>query len=51
MGSNQQRQAVPLNSTSSPIVGTGLETSAARNTGQVTLATGDGEVTKASAKK
>ncbi|MBC7581465.1 DNA-directed RNA polymerase subunit beta [Aeromicrobium sp.] len=49
MGSNQQRQAVPLVQPSSPIVGTGLETSAARNTGQVTLAEGDGEVTKASA--
>lgn len=49
MGSNQQRQAVPLIQPSSPIVGTGLETSAARNTGQVTLAEDDGEVTKASA--
>ena len=49
MGSNQQRQAVPLIQPSSPIVGTGLEVDAARNTGQVILAEGAGEVTKASA--
>ncbi|HEX8182340.1 MAG TPA: DNA-directed RNA polymerase subunit beta [Candidatus Saccharimonadales bacterium] len=48
MGSNQQRQAVPLIQPQSPIVGTGLESVAARNTGQVVLATGDGEVIKAS---
>src|SRR6185369_10256793 len=48
MGSNQQRQAVPLIQPKAPIVGTGLETSAARNTGQVILAEADGEVTKAS---
>ncbi len=49
MGSNQQRQAVPLIQPQSPIVGTGLETSAARNTGQVVLAEADGEIIKASA--
>lgn len=49
MGSNQQRQAVPLIQPSSPIVGTGMETAAARNTGQVILAEAAGEVTKASA--
>ncbi|HEV7453959.1 MAG TPA: hypothetical protein VGO07_01745, partial [Candidatus Saccharimonadales bacterium] len=48
MGSNQQRQAVPLIQPSSPIVGTGLEGAAARNTGQLTLAEEDGEVIKAS---
>jgi len=48
MGSNQQRQAVPLIKPESPIVGTGVETSAARNTGQVVLAEADGEVVKAS---
>ncbi|HJP96212.1 MAG TPA: DNA-directed RNA polymerase subunit beta [Candidatus Saccharimonadales bacterium] len=48
MGSNQQRQAVPLIQPNAPIVGTGLETAAARNTGQVILAEADGEVTKAS---
>ncbi|CAN5338376.1 DNA-directed RNA polymerase subunit beta [soil metagenome] len=47
MGSNQQRQAVPLIQPSSPIVGTGLEAAAARNTGQVILAQGAGEVVKA----
>lgn len=49
MGSNQQRQAVPLIQPSSPIVGTGLEASAARNTGQVILAEADGEVASATA--
>ncbi|MDL2342080.1 MAG: DNA-directed RNA polymerase subunit beta [Patescibacteria group bacterium] len=49
MGSNQQRQAVPLIQPQAPIVGTGLETAAARNTGQVILAEADGEVTKATA--
>jgi DNA-directed RNA polymerase subunit beta len=47
MGSNQQRQAVPLVQPQSPIVGTGLEAAAARNTGQVILAEADGEVIKA----
>ncbi len=49
MGSNQQRQAVPLIQPSSPIVGTGLELDAARNTGQVVLAEGPGEVVQSSA--
>ncbi len=48
MGSNQQRQAVPLIQPQAPIVGTGLEGAAARNTGQLTLAEGAGEVVKAS---
>ncbi|HYH75643.1 MAG TPA: DNA-directed RNA polymerase subunit beta [Candidatus Saccharimonadales bacterium] len=47
MGSNQQRQAVPLIQPRSPIVGTGLEGAAARNTGQMQLAEADGEVVKA----
>jgi DNA-directed RNA polymerase subunit beta len=47
MGSNQQRQAVPLIKPESPIVGTGLETAAARNTGQIVVAEADGEVIKA----
>jgi DNA-directed RNA polymerase subunit beta len=51
MGSNQQRQAVPLIQPSAPIVGTGLETDAARNTGQLVLAEGPGEVTKATAQE
>ncbi|HKU18481.1 MAG TPA: DNA-directed RNA polymerase subunit beta [Candidatus Saccharimonadales bacterium] len=49
MGSNQQRQAVPLIQPKSPIVGTGLEAAAARNTGQLVLAEANGEVVKASA--
>jgi DNA-directed RNA polymerase subunit beta len=49
MGSNQQRQAVPLIQPKSPIVGTGLEAVAARNTGQVILAEADGEVVQATA--
>ena len=47
MGSNQQRQAVPLIQPKSPIVGTGVEAAAARNTGQIVLAEADGEVLKA----
>jgi DNA-directed RNA polymerase subunit beta len=49
MGSNQQRQAVPLIQPSSPIVGTGLEVEAAHNTGQIVFAEAAGEVIKASA--
>ncbi len=49
MGSNQQRQAVPLIKPEAPIVGTGLEADAARNTGQVVLAEENGEVLKATA--
>ncbi len=41
MGSNMQRQAVPLLKTESPLVGTGMETRAAVDTGDVVLA-GDG---------
>jgi DNA-directed RNA polymerase subunit beta len=47
MGSNQQRQAVPLIKPESPIVGTGVETAAARNTGQIIVAEADGEVVRA----
>ena len=47
MGSNQQRQAVPLVQPESPIVGTGVEASAARNTGQLVVAEADGEVVRA----
>lgn len=49
MGSNQQRQAVPLIQAESPIVGTGLEQTAARNTGQIITAAANGEVVKATA--
>lgn len=49
IGSNQQRQAVPLINPSAPIVGTGIEETAARNTGQIILAEADGKVVKATA--
>jgi DNA-directed RNA polymerase subunit beta len=51
MGSNQQRQAVPLIKPASPIVGTGMEGVIARNTGQVVMAEADGEVIKATAQE
>ncbi|MGA8665285.1 MAG: DNA-directed RNA polymerase subunit beta, partial [Candidatus Dormiibacterota bacterium] len=38
MGSNMQKQAVPLLVTESPIVGTGMESHAARNSGEMVLA-------------
>ncbi len=51
MGSNMQRQAVPLIRTESPIVGTGMEYKAAKDSGVVVLAKRDGVVTKVSAKE
>ena len=44
MGSNMQRQGVPLLKPEAPIVGTGLEASAARDSGAVVIATEDGIV-------
>ncbi len=44
MGSNMQRQAVPLLRPDAPIVSTGMEWQAALNSGQVVVATEDGEV-------
>jgi DNA-directed RNA polymerase subunit beta len=44
MGSNMQRQAVPLLRTEAPIVGTGMEAIAARDSGAVVLARAGGEV-------
>jgi DNA-directed RNA polymerase subunit beta len=49
VGSNQQKQAVPLVNPKAPIVGTGLEGAAAANSGQVVYAEEDGTVTKATA--
>ncbi len=46
MGANMQRQAVPLMITDSPIVGTGIEYRAAKDSGVVVLADEDGEVTR-----
>ena len=51
MGSNMQRQAVPLLKTESPIVGTGMEYKAAVDSGVVVLAKRGGIVQKVSAKK
>src|SRR5919202_465779 len=44
MGSNMQRQAVPLLKTDAPIIGTGMERRAALDTGDVLLARNDGTV-------
>jgi DNA-directed RNA polymerase subunit beta len=44
MGSNMQRQAVPLLVTESPIVGTGMEGHAARNSGELIIARKAGTV-------
>ena len=44
MGSNMQRQAVPLLKPEPPLIGTGMEQRAAIDTGDVTLAAADGEV-------
>ncbi len=45
MGSNMQRQAVPLLRPQRPLVGTGLEAQAARDSGMVILSQTDGVVT------
>ena len=44
MGSNMQRQAVPLLVTESPVVGTGMEAHAARNSGEMVIARTPGTV-------
>ncbi len=49
MGANMQRQAVPLLKTQSPIIGTGMEYKAAKDSGVVVLAKEDGVVSKVSA--
>ena len=51
MGSNMQRQAVPLLVPEAPIVGTGVEWIAARDSGSTVVAKAEGEVTYADAKK
>ena len=51
MGSNMQRQAVPLLEPESPIVGTGMEARAARDSGQVVLAKRDGTVLSVTAEQ
>jgi DNA-directed RNA polymerase subunit beta len=49
MGSNMQRQAVPVVRPQAPIIGTGIEYRAAKDSGQVVLARADGTVRSVSA--
>ena len=51
MGANMQRQAVPLLTTEAPIVGTGIEYIAARDSGSTVICKADGVVEYADAKK
>ena len=50
MGANMQRQAVPLLKTEAPIIGTGIEYRAAKDSGVVIVATDDGVIEKVDAK-
>ncbi|MCX6796523.1 MAG: DNA-directed RNA polymerase subunit beta, partial [Candidatus Falkowbacteria bacterium] len=49
MGTNMQRQAVPLINAEAPIVGTGVEERAARDSGHIIITNEEGEVVKADA--
>ncbi len=49
MGSNMQRQAVPLMVTEAPIVGTGMESSAAKDSGELIIGRSAGTVVSAAA--
>jgi DNA-directed RNA polymerase subunit beta len=51
MGSNMQRQAVPLLKPEAPLVGTGMERRAAVDTGDVVLAEAGGDVTYVDAER
>lgn len=51
MGANMQRQAVPLLVTDSPVVGTGMEAKAARDSGVVSISEKDGVVDRVQADK
>ena len=51
MGSNMQRQAVPLMRTAAPLVGTGMERYVARDSGACLLAGGDGVVEEVDANR
>jgi DNA-directed RNA polymerase subunit beta len=51
MGANMQRQAIPLLKPEAPIVGTGIEAIAARDSGAVIIAKADGVVDYADSKK
>lgn len=46
MGTNMQRQAVPLITSDSPVVGTGVERRAAQDSGHMVIAMEEGEVVK-----
>ena len=46
MGSNMQRQAVPLISPEAPLVGTGMEKKVARDSGHILLAEEDGAIVR-----
>ncbi len=49
MGTNMQRQAVALTTTEAPLIGTGVEYEAAKNSGQIIICEKDGVVTYVSA--
>jgi len=51
MGSNMQRQAVPLLQPHVPVVGTGVERQAATESGQVVIAQEDGEIVSVTGKQ
>jgi len=51
MGSNMQRQAIPLLKAEAPIVGTGIEAISARDSGAVIIAKADGIVDYADSRK
>jgi len=51
MGSNMQRQSVPLICPETPLIGTGMEAQAAYDSGQVVIAERDGEVTSVTARE
>ncbi len=51
MGSNMQRQAVPLLRPESPLVGTGMESRVARDSGQVIISRVNGIVTEATGER
>jgi len=51
MGANMQRQAIPLIKAEAPLVGTGIEATAAKDSGAVVIAKADGVVDYVDAKK
>jgi len=51
MGSNMQRQAVPLLTPEAPLVGTGMENQSALDSGQIVVSDVEGEVTSVTSKQ